>query len=276
MKYHTVVVDRLNIGRDFPVRIMGVINLSPESFYRGSVAEELDEVGTLVRKLDEAGADLIDVGGASSAPTNIYGTQQVTRDEELRRVSSTMDVICESTKKPISIDTTSARIAAEALDLGASLVNDISGLKSDPEMASLIAVRDVPVIIMANCKAPCTSCDSVFEAIERSLQAAASAGISSHQIIVDPGFGFGKPYDVDFEILRNLDRFASFGHPVLVGLSRKAFIGSVLQQPNPESRLAGTIAATSLAVARGANVVRTHDVQEAATASIIGSAMRNW
>jgi dihydropteroate synthase len=253
---------------------MGVINLSPESFYKGSIAETRDEVIELVMNMEEAGADLIDIGGASSAPTKIYGTSHVKHDDELRRVSSIMEEICRSTELPISIDTTSAAIAEVALNLGASIVNDISGLKNDPGMAKLAAEREVPVVAMAHCGESCVSLDSTLRALRSSLQIAESAGIPRHRIIVDPGFGFGKPEYIDLEILRNLNTFSSFGHPVLVGISRKAFIGAILGQPDPESRLAGTIAATTVAVAGGADVIRAHDIREARVASEVGSAVR--
>ena len=268
-----VDVEGLLIVPDHPVRIMGVINLSPESFYKGSIAETVEEFRIQFSKAVTEGADIIDIGGASTAPTNIYGTSRVSIDEEIKRISAALQSLDE-TKTPISIDTTSSKVAEVALDLGASMVNDVSGLQADPRMAKLVAERQVAVILMANCSPPCGSIQKSLDSLRTSLMIAKDSGIDSKKIILDPGIGFGKPPDVDFSILENLDRFVVLGHPLLVGVSRKAFIGHLLEQNDSEDRLVGSIAATSIAVMNGADMIRTHDVKEARIAVQIGEAIR--
>ncbi len=274
MNSHIVRVNDLEIGNRHPVRIMGVVNLSSESFHKGSTVLNEDALLSRIQKLVSDGADIIDVGGASSAPKNIYSTADVSIEEELARVNQYMETIIESTVLPVSIDTMSAAVAEVALDHGAALVNDISGLQRDERMARLVADRDVPVILMANCREPCQTVDSTFQSLKKSLEIAGSVGVTSGKIIVDPGIGFGKPTEIDLELIRDIRRFGLLGHPLLVGISRKAFIGSILNQPDPDDRLSGTIAATSIAVSNGAHVVRTHDVEEAKIASILGRSLQ--
>ncbi len=269
-------VGDLKIGPKHPVLIMGVINLSPESFYKGSIAENPDEFLVMLERTVLDGADIIDVGGASTAPKNVYSTSEISREEEITRVTAALESMGDI-KQPISIDTTSAAVAEAALDLGASMVNDVSGFRLDSEMAELVADRSVPVVLMANCGAPCTSIEASLSSLEGSLAIAREHEIDSKMIILDPGIGFGKPPEVDFEILRNLDRYADLGFPLLVGVSRKAFIGHVLEQDSPDDRLIGTIAATAIAVMNGANIIRAHDVKDAKIAARLGSAMRkHW
>jgi dihydropteroate synthase len=144
-----VNIEGLQIGSNHPVRIMGVINLSPESFYKGTIAKNTDEFQIMVVRLVSEGADIIDIGGASTAPKNVYGTSDITRQKEIKRVTLALESI-DDIKRPISIDTTSASVAEVGLDLGASIVNDISGLQADSRMAKLVSEREVPVILMAN------------------------------------------------------------------------------------------------------------------------------
>ncbi|MGY5863209.1 MAG: dihydropteroate synthase [Candidatus Thorarchaeota archaeon] len=268
-----VDIEGLQIGPDNPVRIMGVINLSPESFYKGAIAETVEEFQIQFSKAISEGADIIDIGGASTAPTNIYGTSKVSIDEEIKRISAALQSLSDM-QTPISIDTTSSRVAEIALDLGASIVNDVSGLQADPKMAKLVAERQVAVILMANCDPPCGSVQKSLDSLRTSLRLAEDNEIDSRKIILDPGIGFGKPPDVDISILENLNRFVILGHPLLVGVSRKAFIGHLLDQDDSEDRLVGSIAATSIAVMNGADMIRTHDVKEAGIAVRIGEAIR--
>ena len=268
-----VNVGGLQVGPKHPVRVMGVINLSPESFYRGSIAESTHEFQMMLERLVSEGADVIDIGGASTAPKNVYTISDITRDEEIRRVSMALGSV-DDVKTPISIDTTSSAVAEVALNLGASIVNDISGLKADSKMAELVAERDVTVILMANCTTPCGSVQKSLDSLRISLEKAKDSGIDSDKIIIDPGIGFGKPPEVDFAILNNLDQFVKLGPPLLVGVSRKAFIGHLLEQEDPEDRLLGSIAATSIAVMNGASMIRAHDVKEARIAARIGRAIQ--
>ncbi len=271
---HTVRVGKAKLGASHPVRIMGVLNLSQESFYSDSVATTEEQIRDRVRQMEKEGVDIIDIGGASTAPTSIYGTPVVTEKEELERVGPALDVAREATKLPLSVDTTSSMVAKKAVDLGASLVNDVSGLRKDPKMAKLVADLEVPVVLMAMCKKPCDSVLESVSALRESIEIAENAGVPTNKLIVDPGIGFGKPAQTDYDLLRRLSVFTMFGHPVLVGVSRKAFIGELLGLPDPGDRLIGSAAATAIAVARGADVVRAHDVEEARMAGIVGEALR--
>lgn len=271
---HTTRICGLEIGAGNNVRVMGVLNLSPESFYRGSIATDPNDICTTVESMEKGGADIIDVGAASTAPKSVYGTMNVNQDEELKRVREALGLIVETTRLPVSIDTKSASVAEAALDMGASIINDISGLRSDSRMAKLVADRDVPIVVMANCGEPCLSVEAALDSLSSSIKNAIDAGVDRNQIIVDPGIGFGKPSEVDCAFLRNLRLFSLLGQPLLVGVSRKAFIGELLCLPDPAQRLTGTIAATSIAVLNGADIIRAHDVVEARVAAVIGEALR--
>ena len=274
VKHHTVDIGGLEVGADFPPRIMGVINLSTESFYRDSIVDSNEQLVKAINSMEQDGADIIDVGGASTAPRGVYGTPEVTAEVELERVTSNLEFIIRNTNVPVSIDTVRSEVAEAALDFGVSLVNDVSGLTSDKRMAKLVADRGAPIVLMADCGGSCQTLNASYRSVERSINTALSVGILQERIIIDPGIGFGKPSEVDLEIIRELGRFCSLGHPVLVGVSRKAFIGDLFNQPDPSMRLTGTIAATSIAVANGADLVRTHDVEEGKIAAEVGKALR--
>jgi dihydropteroate synthase len=253
---------------------MGVINLSDESFFGGSIIGDPAELEKVVLTMDEDGADLIDVGGASTAPARVYGTPEISVEEEIERISAAIPKICKLTSLPISIDTVHAPVAERAIDLGVSIVNDISGLQNDSKMSEIVAAKQVPVIIMANCGEPCKSLKDAIESLKRSIAIARTAGIDDEHIIVDPGIGFGKLPEVDFELIRGLEQFLLLGHPLCVGVSRKAFLGALLEQPDPTDRLTGTIAATSISVVNGADIIRAHDVTEARIATRVGESLR--
>jgi len=258
----TLTVNGLHIGGTSPVRIMGVINLSPESFYSDSIVTDDREILSRAKQMIEEGADILDIGGASTAPSKYYDTKDISRETELERITSSLDILVKAVDVPISIDTTSAVVAEAALNIGAMMVNDVSGLQVDSNMATLVAKQDVPVIIMAHCPEGCKSVTDSYEALQKSLRIADSAGIPEDNIILDPGIGFGKPPEVDIETIRNLQRFHDFQKPVLVGISRKAFIGAILNEKDPKNRLIGSLATTAIAVVNGADIVRTHDVME--------------
>jgi len=264
----------MKIGDGAAVRVMGVVNVSSESFYSNSVASEDEEIISLVEKMEAEGVDIIDVGGASSAPTAIYGTKEVSIEKEMLRIKHAMEVLDSCTDLPVSVDTTSASVAELALEKGASIVNDISGLKRDDNMASLVAQYGVPVILMAQCSGGCADVNSSITALREGLHIAEDAGIDPNKIIIDPGIGFGKPANVDFAIIKNLHQFLGMGQPLLIGISRKAFLGTLLNQPEPANRLTGTVAATAIAVSKGADIIRAHDVAEAVIASQVGLAIK--
>jgi dihydropteroate synthase len=254
---------------------MGIVNLSPESFYKGSVTNDPSRLADFVGKMGQAGADLIDIGGASTAPKNVYNTTDVSLREEQERIAAAIKMIRDITDLPLSVDTSSSRVAEAAINLGASIVNDVSGLHRDDKMARLVAESGVAAVLMSDYTKPALDILSVLKSLKSSLSLATRAGIPNDRIILDPGIGFGNPMEVDFTIIRQLDVFSALGFPILVGVSRKAFIGSCLNQPDPEDRLIGTIAATSIAVVNGADIVRAHDVMEARLASKIGESLRN-
>ncbi len=273
MVRYTVDVDGLRIGEGYPVRLMGILNISPESFYKDTIAIDKTRIQQIITKMEKDGADIIDVGAASTAPKNVYGTSEISEKEELNRLTMVLRDITNSTNLPISIDTVSSKVADMALDMGIAMVNDISGLRADPKMANLVSSRDVPVVIMANCGTPCNSVLSSLSSLEASHTIAINSGIGQEKILLDPGIGFGKPAEVDFEILGSLQQFTRFNQPLLVGVSRKAFIGSLLKQKDPVERLNGSLAATAIAVYNGAKVIRTHDIKETIMAVRIGEAV---
>ena len=273
MVNHIVDVDGLRIGKDYPVRLMGILNLSPESFYKVTINNDKSAIQEFISKMEDDGADIIDIGAASTAPKTVYGTSEVSEKVELDRITAVLGDITDSTNLPLSIDTVSSKVAEIALDMGVALVNDISGLQADSKMAGLVHSKDVPIVLMANCGSPCGSVQSALSSLEESYTTAVKAGIGYEKILLDPGIGFGKPADVDFKILGSLQQFAQFNQPLLVGVSRKAFIGSLLNQKDPAERLNGSLAATTIAVYNGANIIRTHDVKETKMAVQIGEAI---
>lgn len=270
MTKYIVNVDGLRIGEGYPVRLMGILNLSPESFYKETTVSEKTSIQQLVEKMERDGVDIIDVGAASTAPSDIYGTLTLSEREELSRVKGALGYITDVTNLPLSIDTVSSEVAETALDMGVSMVNDVSGLRSDSKMVDLVKSKDIPIVIMTNCGSPCGSVSSSLQSLKVSYTIAINSEIKREKIILDPGIGFGKLAEVDFEILGRLHQFTRFDQPLLVGVSRKAFIGSLLNQENPAERLNGSLAATAISVYNGVNVIRTHDVKETRMAVRIG------
>ncbi|MDP3025695.1 MAG: dihydropteroate synthase [candidate division Zixibacteria bacterium] len=261
----------LEIGQrvlDFSSRthLMGVLNVTPDSFSDGGRFFKLEEAIKQGLKLAEEGADMIDVGGESTRP----GSEPVTIEEELRRVIPVIEELTKMIQVPISIDTYKSRVAKEALDSGASMVNDISGLRYDPEMKKVIAKYDVPVVLMHIKGTPKNMqenphYDNLIEEIKtyliESIKIAKEAGIDEDKIIIDPGIGFGKTPEDNLKILKNLNEFTELGRPLMVGVSRKSFIGKILNLPT-EERLEGSLASMAAAIMNGANILRVHDVKE--------------
>lgn len=246
--------------------VMGVVNATPDSFSdpgRFARAEDARE-GAL--KMVEDGADIIDIGGESSRP----GAEPVPLEEELERTVPLIQSLAGEIEVPISIDTCKAEVAARALDAGAVIINDISGLRFDPGMIPLAAEREVPVVIMHMQGTPRDMqddpvYDDVVSDICRFLRErtalAIEGGVAPEKILVDPGIGFGKTVEHNLEILRRIEEFRSLPYPLVLGTSRKRFIGSILEKP-PDERLMGTAATIAFAIARGVDVVRVHDVPE--------------
>ncbi|MGQ9720354.1 MAG: dihydropteroate synthase [Candidatus Jordarchaeum sp.] len=254
----------LKIGDGLPVRIFGALNISPESFYKESVRTTSKEIVELALKLIDEGADYIDLGGASSAPPKIYNTRFVSEKVELERVVMAVKAIREVTDFPISIDTQRAKVAEAGLTAGANAINDVSGFKTDSKLPKIVADHDVPVVLMAAIKKPgdAQNISEVRESLKKSIQVSKEAGVDQKKIVIDPGIGFGKPHECDLALIRELSRLKTLQKPVMAALSRKSFIGKILNLENPEERLIGSLAATSIAVFNGVNAVRTHDVKQ--------------
>jgi dihydropteroate synthase len=258
--------------------LMGIINVTPDSFYDGG--RRLD-AGTAIAEgisLVEAGADILDLGGESTRP----GARPVSAQEELERVLPVIRGLRRATQVPISIDTYKARVAREALNEGADIINDISALRFDAETARLAAAEKVPVVLMHMQGTPRTMqtepryndvLREVALFLAERIQFAVEAGVAPEAIIVDPGIGFGKTVDHNLTLLRGLSGFASLGRPLLVGASRKAFLGKILGA-EPDERLEGSLAAAVAAVIGGAHIVRVHDVKETYKAIRVADAIR--
>ncbi len=246
------------------VLIMGVLNVTPDSFSDGGRFLDPGAAVAQAEALVAQGADLIDLGAESSRP----GSEPVDETEELRRLMPVIEALAPRVAVPLSIDTTKARVAQRALDAGACIVNDISALRFDPDMARVVATTGAGVVLMHMQGTPQTmqrtpQYDDVVSEVRAFLAArmaaAREAGIRPDQILLDPGFGFGKTVTHNLTLLARLDELAALGRPVLAGVSRKAFIGQILAREVGD-RLMGTAAAVALAVERGARLVRVHDV----------------
>ena len=249
----------ITVGDGVSVAIMGVINLDPSSFYLGFSHEKPKQALAAVEKMIEEGVDIIDVGGVSTAP----GSPPVSIELESKRVSGLVKAIAERWDVPISIDTQRAQVAEQTLRLGARIVNDVSGLKADSDMAKTIQDAGASSILMSFNHQPGDSgtIRAVLSSLRVSLERAYSVGIPRNRIAIDPGIGFGKPAKCDLAILHNLNQLRSLHHPILVGPSRKSFIGNVLGYPSPAARLAGTLAVVTVASMLGAHIIRAHDVR---------------
>jgi dihydropteroate synthase len=243
---------------------MGVINLTPDSFSDGGAYLTASAAIARGLELAAAGADIIDLGGESSRP----GSQRVSAAEELRRVIPVIEGLAEKLSVPISIDTWKAEVAARALEAGAGIVNDISALRFDSGLAAVVAGSTGPYIMMHMLRTPkdmqvCPVYREVIEEIKdffrERISFAATAGINLARIVIDPGIGFGKTLEHNLEILNRLEEFQSLGRPIMVGVSRKSFIGTILGRSSKD-RLWGTAGAVAAAVGRGAEIVRVHDV----------------
>jgi len=247
-------------------RIMGILNLTPDSFYDGNRYFYIDAALKQAVKMYRDGANIIDIGGESTRP----GSDPVSIDEEMDRVLEPLVRIKKEIPVPVSIDTYKSEIAEEACKAGAEIVNDISGITFDPKMFDVLIKYDVKVVIMHIKGTPKNMqanpyYDNVISEIKSFLaeriEYAEKKGIKPEKIIVDPGIGFGKRLEDNLKIIKYLDKFKPLGKQVLIGVSRKSFIGKILDV-EPEERLEGSLAASIMAVVNGANIVRVHDVKE--------------
>lgn len=269
--------------------IMGILNITPDSFSGDGVLAQADWVAAAVAQaLNQiaAGADIIDIGGESTRP----GSQPVSSDEELARVIPAIHALANATAVPISIDTSKAEVARQALAAGATIINDVWGFKLDPAMAQVAAEYGAAVVLMHNRSRPKDTIqdallggryvgvhyDDLLQDVARelteSLTLAHTAGVAPAQIILDPGLGFGKTVEQNLELIDRLGELRRLGYPLLVGPSRKSFTGAALQLPI-DQRLEGTAAAVALAIDRGADIIRVHDVGAMRRVAVLSDAI---
>ncbi|MGY3604996.1 MULTISPECIES: dihydropteroate synthase [unclassified Bradyrhizobium] len=259
------------LSRPYPA-VMGVLNITPDSFSDGGRFAAPEQALAQARKMVADGADIIDIGAESTRP---YGSQPVSAEDELRRLKPVLaDVVALGV--PVSIDSMKSDVVAWALDHGALIANDVWGLQRDAGMAPLVAARHLPVIIMHNRDNADPSIDimkDVSAFFARSLDIAAKTGISTDQIVLDPGIGFGKTPQQSMMVLARLAELSAFGLPLLVGASRKRFISTVTPS-EPDRRIGGSIAAHLIAAQGGAQIIRAHDVAETVQALRVAAAIR--
>ena len=254
--------------------VMGILNLTPDSFSDGGQFVDPRTAIAHAAAMVAQGADIIDVGAESTRPYD--GMQPISFEDETARLAPSLPGVIRL-GRPVSIDTMKAQVAAWALELGAAIVNDVWGLQRDPDMARVVAEHGVPVVVMHNRIEADAGIDIVADVIaffQRSLDIAVASGIARDRIVLDPGVGFGKTPQQSIRVIAQLHRFSSFGLPLLVGLSRKRFISSIVPS-EPQQRLGGSIAGHLLAVTGGAAIVRTHDVGETVQALRVAEAIRS-
>jgi dihydropteroate synthase len=254
--------------------VMGVLNLTPDSFSDGGKFVDPGRAIAHARQMIADGADIIDIGAESTRPYG--GAVRVDAPEERRRLEPVLAAVC-ALGTPVSIDTMKAEVARWALTQGAAMINDVWGLQRDPAMAAVVAESRAPVVIMHNRDAADPSLDIMADIeafFARSLALAEQAGIARERIVLDPGIGFGKTPTQSIEAIARVDRLKAFGLPLLVGASRKRFIDTISPAP-PDRRIGGSIAAHVLAVLNGAAIIRVHDVAETVQALKVVAAIRN-
>ncbi len=261
--------------------VMGILNVTPDSFSDGGSFDTVDGALAQAERMIADGADIVDIGGESTRP----GSLQITADEEIGRVVPVIQAIAERFDTPISVDTSKGAVAKAAVDAGAEIINDISGLRSEPELADVAAAAGAGLIIMHS-RGEFTTMHSeppvddiittVLAEIRSSVETAIERGVAREQIVIDVGIGFGKTPEQNLELIAKLDRLVSEfdGYPLLIGASRKSFIGKLLNEPDPQKRVAGSIAVAALAVWLGSKIVRVHDVKATVDAVRIVSALR--
>jgi dihydropteroate synthase len=257
--------------------MMGVINITPDSFSDGGLHFDKDKAVDRGLQLREEGSDIIDIGGESTRPSS----EPVTEEEEVRRIIPVISALREKTDSLISVDTTKSAVARAALEEGADIINDISSSGFDPKMFSVAARYDSPLILMHMKGEPRTmQVNPFYENVllevksffKERIEAAQAAGIKKEKIIIDPGIGFGKRHKDNLVLINNLHFFEDLGQPILIGTSRKSFIGKILNS-SPQQRLEGTIASAVLSILRGAHILRVHDVAAVKKAVLVAEAI---
>ncbi|NVM18180.1 MAG: dihydropteroate synthase [Candidatus Lokiarchaeota archaeon] len=265
--------DFLEIGDNYPTIVMGVLNLSPESFYKGSVVDNEEKIEFATKEMIKYGATILDLGARSTAPWS----EKITIEEEINRMESAMNFVCKIIPDNVilSIDTQYRRVAHKAYNISVKfkkkiMINDVSCLKTDPDLGDFVTEYDLPIILMASKEVPgdlLTTSEIIFE-FNKTFEILESKGFDRKKIILDPGIGRWvdkKTPEFDLKIIGNLTKLRSLNKPILAAISRKSFIGAVLNVPEPEKRLNGTLSATAIAVYKGAHIIRTHDVNQQLT-----------
>ncbi|KKK41379.1 hypothetical protein LCGC14_1388890 [marine sediment metagenome] len=269
-KIYMNLYDTLEIGDNFPTVIMGVLNLSPESFYPGSVYSDTKALKNATLQMIHNGAKMLDLGARSTAPWS----QKITIEEEINRIISALELVCRITPDEIiiSIDTQHRRVAQTACEICLKyskklIINDVSCFKTDPTLQDFVVKNEIPVILMASKKVPGDLCtiEEIVQEFEETINHLKNLGYNTNKIILDPGIGKWvkqKVHTYDLKIIGNLKKLRKLEKPILVAISRKSFIGTTLNLPDPEDRLSGTLSSTAIAVYNGAHIVRTHDVDK--------------
>ena len=259
--------------------IMGILNVTPDSFSDGGRYLDVDVALRQALAMEQQGAGLLDIGGESTRP----GAPEVSVEVELERVIPVIEKLRRETDLPLSVDTTKAVVARAAISAGANFINDISGLQFDPDMARTAAETGAGLFVMHTRGRPEVMqrdtayqdlVDEVLASLRHSLDLALAAGVAQDHLAVDPGIGFGKSVQGNLELLNRVEALQQLNCPVLLGTSRKSFIGAVLDRENPRERLAGTLATVALGVARGVQILRVHDVAPARDAALLAWAVR--
>lgn len=269
--------------------IMGILNITPDSFSDGGTYQNLDEIIKRAKQMVEDGADIIDVGGESTRP----GSTVVTLEEELNRVIPVIKRLVQEVEVPISVDTYKAEVARQAVEAGASIINDIGGAKVDPLMPEVMAQSGAYVILMHNRKPDMSQTDcittisgeltryddiveTVRDELKESIELVKAAGVSDDKIIIDPGIGFAKTVDKNIELMQRVSELHDLGYPILLGVSKKGSIGHLLGGLDVNNRAEGTMAATCFAVSQEIEIVRVHDVLENARAAKVMQQLLNY
>lgn len=251
--------DGFRLNFEAKTYVMGILNVTPDSFSDGGRYSGLEAAKQRARKMVREGADLIDIGGESTRP----GAVKVAEEEEIKRTIPVIQAVREAVDVPISIDTYKASVAERAIEAGANIINDVWGAKADPRMAAVAAAHDVPIILMQNRKT--ASYMNLLEDMKadlyESIEICLRAGVKENRIILDPGIGFAKSYEENLAVMRHLETFTTLGYPVLLGTSRKSLIAKTLDLPVGE-RMEGTGATVCRGIDQGCEIVRVHDVLE--------------
>lgn len=249
--------------------IMGVLNLSPETFYKGSLVEDAEEARQRAKNMIRDGAEIIDLGAMSTGPK----VNPISAENERKTLLPALEVVREEIDVPISIDTQRAKIAEESLEMGANIINDVSGLKADRDMPRIVSDYDCFVITMASRisgrirtaekkSLDIENIDDVKKGLEESLQICDDHGINRNKIAIDPSLGFGRKRSQDLKIIAELNDLLEFNLPICVGISRKSFLNEILELETPSDRLPASLGATAVAMMKGADIIRTHDPKE--------------